>query len=272
MALVPGICTQCGATLSADNTKDCMICPYCGTPFIVEKAINNFHNTYNISNSVVNIYSPKESDFVIRAGVLEKYTGSDTVVSIPDNVIAIGNEAFRNCTGLEDVSIPESVESIGSGAFQDCRKLKKVVFPKNLKEIGLSAFSNCYSLSEIYLPDSVTKIGGNAFYCCTKLVTVRMPNNGYGPQETGGYAYLNHVFPGCNNLTDVDLPNESWLHVLNGSKYYLDRWERLREQENKKQLETINKRKQQGVCTNCGGKFKGIFDVRCSKCGKSKDY
>lgn len=59
MALIPGICTQCGATLTADDTKDCMICPYCNTPFIVEKAINNFHNTYNISNSTVNIYSKK---------------------------------------------------------------------------------------------------------------------------------------------------------------------------------------------------------------------
>lgn len=55
MALVPGICTQCGATLSADNEKECMICPYCSTPFIVQKAINNFYNTYNISNSVVYI-------------------------------------------------------------------------------------------------------------------------------------------------------------------------------------------------------------------------
>ena len=40
MPLVPGICTQCGATLSADTSKDRMLCPYCGTPFIVEKAIN----------------------------------------------------------------------------------------------------------------------------------------------------------------------------------------------------------------------------------------
>lgn len=45
MALVPAICTQCGAAVEVDDTKDAAICKYCGTPFIVEKAIKNY-NTY----------------------------------------------------------------------------------------------------------------------------------------------------------------------------------------------------------------------------------
>lgn len=89
MALIPGICTQCGATLTVDDTKDCMICQYCNTPFIVEKAIHNFYNTYNISNSTVNIYAANNNDFVIRAGVLKEYNGAATKVVIPDNVISI---------------------------------------------------------------------------------------------------------------------------------------------------------------------------------------
>lgn len=117
MALIPGICTQCGATLTADDTKDCMICPYCNTPFIVEKAINNFHNTYNISNSTVNIYSKENDDFVIRAGVLEKYNGSETKVTIPDTVHFIGAQAFLNCYGLTEVIIPEGVIAIKGSAL-----------------------------------------------------------------------------------------------------------------------------------------------------------
>ena len=42
MPLVSAKCTNCGANLEVDNTKDAAICPYCGTPYIVEKAINNY--------------------------------------------------------------------------------------------------------------------------------------------------------------------------------------------------------------------------------------
>ena len=48
MPLVPAICPQCGGTIEVDNTREAGICKYCGTPFITEKAINN----YTISNSI----------------------------------------------------------------------------------------------------------------------------------------------------------------------------------------------------------------------------
>lgn len=50
MPLVSAKCTNCRANLEVDNTKDAAICPYCGTPYIVEKAINNY--VINISKSV----------------------------------------------------------------------------------------------------------------------------------------------------------------------------------------------------------------------------
>jgi hypothetical protein len=40
--LVPAICTQCGAKLEIDPTQDAAVCPYCSTPFIVEKAVQNY--------------------------------------------------------------------------------------------------------------------------------------------------------------------------------------------------------------------------------------
>lgn len=268
MALVPGICTQCGATLSADNTKDCMICPYCGTPFIVEKAINNFHNTYNISNSVVNIYGSKENDFVIRAGVLEKYNGTETSVTIPNDVIAIGKGAFKDCLGLKEVSIPQGVESIGYEAFQNCKALKSISLPNGLKEIGWYAFRWCESLGEVYLPDTITKIGYAAFDYCSNLVKVRMPNNAHGNKHTDSEDMIG-AFHDCENLVNIILPNQSWLDVLGGSNYYRDLTEK---QYLEKKLATENARKAQGLCRHCGGKFKGVFDVRCSSCCKRKDY
>lgn len=46
MPIVPAICTQCGAQLDVDDSKEAAVCPYCNTAFIVEKAINNYYNTY----------------------------------------------------------------------------------------------------------------------------------------------------------------------------------------------------------------------------------
>ena len=45
MPLVPAKCTQCGATLTIDPSQDAAVCPFCNTPFVVEKAINNYSVT-----------------------------------------------------------------------------------------------------------------------------------------------------------------------------------------------------------------------------------
>ena len=45
--LVPAVCTQCGGQLEVDPTQEAAVCKYCGTPFIVEKAIQN----YSIQNA-----------------------------------------------------------------------------------------------------------------------------------------------------------------------------------------------------------------------------
>ena len=47
--LVPAICTQCGARLEVDPTQDAAVCRYCNTPFIVEKAIQN----YSVQNAKI---------------------------------------------------------------------------------------------------------------------------------------------------------------------------------------------------------------------------
>ncbi len=49
MPLVEAKCTQCGANIEVDDTKEAGICKVCGTAFITEKAITNY-STY-ISNN-----------------------------------------------------------------------------------------------------------------------------------------------------------------------------------------------------------------------------
>lgn len=53
MGFVAAKCTQCGANIEVDDTKEAGICKFCGTAFVTEKAINNYNinNTYNIQNA-----------------------------------------------------------------------------------------------------------------------------------------------------------------------------------------------------------------------------
>ena len=73
MPLVAAQCTNCGAALQVDNSKDAAVCQYCGSAFIVEKAIHNYeiNNTYNIQNA--NIIVNDEKSFAKRMAAAEEY-------------------------------------------------------------------------------------------------------------------------------------------------------------------------------------------------------
>ena len=48
MPLVNAKGTNYGASLEVDNTKDVAVCPYCKTPYIIEKAINYYNTTLQL--------------------------------------------------------------------------------------------------------------------------------------------------------------------------------------------------------------------------------
>lgn len=93
MGLIAAKCTQCGANIEVDGAKEAGICKFRGTTFVTEKAIYN----YNVTTSVVNIYNEaKSDDFEIDNRILILYKGSDEVVSIPEYITEIGQDAFRD--------------------------------------------------------------------------------------------------------------------------------------------------------------------------------
>ncbi len=51
MPLVAAKCTQCGANIQVNNEMEAAVCPFCNTPYIVEKAINNY--SINLQGTVV---------------------------------------------------------------------------------------------------------------------------------------------------------------------------------------------------------------------------
>lgn len=53
--LVQAKCTNCGGELTVDTAQECAVCKFCGTPFIVSKAVQNYNVTHNnYTTNVVN--------------------------------------------------------------------------------------------------------------------------------------------------------------------------------------------------------------------------
>lgn len=72
--------------------------------------------------------------------------------TIPNSITAIGNDAFRNLSGIISLIIPKQVTNIGENAFDGCNNLK-VVKLKNTTPIAINAnvFSN-RSNASLYVP------------------------------------------------------------------------------------------------------------------------
>lgn len=78
MPLVEAKCTNCAGVLKVDDSKETAICPYCGSAYIVEKAIYNYNitNNINVTDSIVNVYVEQSFDtegFISRAKQAMKF-------------------------------------------------------------------------------------------------------------------------------------------------------------------------------------------------------
>ena len=155
------------------------------------------------------------------------YTGNVVIPSmvsygdVNHNVTSIGNNAFKNCSGLTAITIPESVTSIGDNAFEGCCDLTSIVIPNSVTEIGVRAFADCSGLTSLIIPESATQIGQSAFEGCAGELFF----NSYIPYYTW-YEYsmfyrsnfskvvignkVTHIgdfaFYGCSSISSITIP------------------------------------------------------------------
>lgn len=293
MRLIPGICTQCGATLSVDKEKDAMVCPYCNTPFIVEKAIQNFNNTYNITAQNVYIQDCKQ-DFEIIGGVLKKYNGTALDIVIPDSVLKIGKEVFKG-TMIKSVHMPESVTVVEEYAFSECRNLTDIHLSSKLNTIADGAFKGCISLKKVNLPCNIQQLGNCVFDGCISLKTVELPKSLksiglllFAHTELDSISISRSTIAEMDNLSVLSFANDNFMddnhyepNLLKVNKIYIDghlldeNSEFLRKfSYTKPGARFINQKKWRsyGKCQHCGGELSGIFVKKCTRCGKEKDY
>lgn len=120
------------------------------------------------------------SDFVIEGNVLTAYTGTDSVVTVPESVTAIGEGAFAGNTTITEVKFTYNVTAIGKDAFAGCTSLVYVdnAYGLSIRTLGEGAFAGCVSLNSLdYSYTDLTKIGARAFAGCTGLKSLFLPDN-----------------------------------------------------------------------------------------------
>ncbi len=123
-----------------------------------------------INGITYKLYSYSHEATVIRGNDAEvidaPIPASITHNGVSYTVTAIGPQAFKDCTRLNEVTIPSSVKSIGSAAFQGCLGLSYIGLPEGVTSIGEYAFDGCNLLGTVALPSTLATIGSGAFRDC----------------------------------------------------------------------------------------------------------
>ena len=120
---------------------------------------------------------------IIGKGAFEKY--DLTKIYLPENLLIIKENAFRDCECLEEIVFSDSLERIDRYAFHGCNKLEKIDLPESILTISDSAFSYCKSLKKVILPSNLERLGASSFANCENLTELKIPENTYADIKYG---------------------------------------------------------------------------------------
>ena len=126
----------------------------------------------------------------------EKFTGASVI--IPDSVITIDAEAFRNASALKKVKLSKNIRTIDNSAFIGCKALEEINLHK-AAYIGEYAFKGCASLTELEIPSFAKVIGYKAFADCAELKKLTL-NAEYTKDEKNTFGCSGRTFSGCKSL------------------------------------------------------------------------
>lgn len=153
---------------------------YDGNKYTVRK-VGSY--AFNCQNELQSIYIPRtvtevEPHAAIKAEKLNRVNVADE-----SELVNIGEEAFKWCTGLKRFTFDGTslkMNSIDKAAFRECTALERFIWMGNttVKTIGHSAFYDCSALEKVLWngKSELKTIQDYAFFKCISLNNFEMPN------------------------------------------------------------------------------------------------
>lgn len=312
MPLVNAKCTNCGANLNVDNIKDAAVCEFCGSAFIVEKAINNYNVTNNnsIYANVVNIYECnnlknknipleqllKESIDMFDNANLSKLLSPEELKRVINIVNTNRNEDTPGISKLmhlfdnycEKLNFKIDFNYINTPLSYDFIKHEcndGYAFIKWI-EYKTTEFDGEYEIlkkmqekvTDYYIKLLKSGLVG-ADWCETGPTLWGVKRNKYGEfsgieSKINNFYLIKYFNEGINTAKKYA---SNYIFCLGNYSIEIDTcsdWGCSTENYNGKYLKEYSKNAwiADNKCQHCGGEFKGLFNKVCSKCGKPKDY
>ncbi len=126
------------------------------------------------------------SSIASNAFVFSPESGCQYVESLilPDCILRIGDNFFKECRRLRTVQMPAELQKIGHLAFQAATRLTEIRIGDCCTEIGSRFCADCTALEHVKIGSALETIGEYSFYGCpsmkTFLCTAKLRKIGYG--------------------------------------------------------------------------------------------
>ena len=183
------------------------------------------HHLFYEKNNITKITLPSAVNG-IGTDAFRYCTGAEEInFSASSGITSIDDGAFYGCNSLESITLPDSVVSIGSDAFKQCRALKSITLPQNTETIGDSAFYGCYNLAYVKMYQNVKAIGTDAFYGCSGLYDVYYTGSHITLVEgTKNHGYVARNAVRVHTSMSEPLSQEVTINGAGTFRYYQNEW------------------------------------------------
>ncbi len=190
--------------------------------------------------SFTNIFVHNQSNWTLEVEEIGmsafEHTSLSGQLSFTNSIKEIGDNAFKDCTKLEEVNLDFSkITKVGTQTFDNCFKMHDIYLPATLTEIGIDAFKSCTSLRYVHIPNEnmIINLGNEAFYNCDSFINFSKPcvlkqigmncfvNNQsleINPGKLQGTELISEgAFSGCGFVTLTFSPEYSKMQVMSGA-------------------------------------------------------
>lgn len=143
-------CMMCKSdTFKVDLEKKILTCARCGCTTDISPLMRNPEKQMRqIAVTEAEPQKQLSDDYEIVGGVLTAYKGASVDVVVPDGVLEIGPQVFKEMTQIRSIRLPEGLKVIRREAFWGCTNLVKINIPKSVELFEYSVIRHHYQDSD----------------------------------------------------------------------------------------------------------------------------